>query len=412
MNKSVFHIRLKDFELQVERMLDSGLRTRAVAVISSHQQNGTIVALSPEAVQEGIQKGMNVSLVRKMSHSVALLPYNSTLYARMHRYIYRTVSNYSPVIEPTVYGQYFIDMTGMDRIYKDDLQAGSLISRDISGKVNLASQIGISINKLVSSISTAVVPENIYRVSNGSEPNFLAPLQSEILPTSRERQVERMIKFLFLYRVQNVQEVVACADSAEILFGKHSKKLAMEARGEDHSVVQPPQLQDHVIEQTTLTIDTNDEDILRAVVRDLAEQTAYQLRRRRQVAKSIALEVHYTDGFKNTRKGALPANDDDTVIREADDLFTKANYRRNRIRAIVIDATQLKPVVDQLDLFDRKKNDDLSKSLDRIRRKYGFEGIMAASGLAIPRTKGDGQGENPRFPWEAGAEKSQLVSSC
>ena len=410
MNKSVFHIRLKDFELQVERMLDSGLRTRAVAVISSHQQNGTIVALSPEAVQEGIQKGMNVSLVRKMSHSVALLPYNSTLYARMHRYIYRTVSNYSPVIEPTVYGQYFIDMTGMDRIYKDDLQAGSLISRDISGKVNLASQIGISINKLVSSISTAVVPENIYRVSNGSEPNFLAPLQSEILPTSRERQVERMIKFLFLYRVQNVQEVVACADSAEILFGKHSKKLAMEARGEDHSVVQPPQLQDHVIEQTTLTIDTNDEDILRAVVRDLAEQTAYQLRRRRQVAKSIALEVHYTDGFKNTRKGALPANDDDTVIREADDLFTKANYRRNRIRAIVIDATQLKPVVDQLDLFDRKKNDDLSKSLDRIRRKYGFEGIMAASGLTIPRTKGNEQGENPRFPWEAGSEKSQLVS--
>ena len=49
MIRSVFHIRLSDFELQAERMLDASLRTRAVAIISSHHQNGTVVALSNEA---------------------------------------------------------------------------------------------------------------------------------------------------------------------------------------------------------------------------------------------------------------------------------------------------------------------------------------------------------------------------
>ena len=49
MERSVFHIRLQNFEVQAERILDASLRTRPIAVISSHHQNGTIIALSAEA---------------------------------------------------------------------------------------------------------------------------------------------------------------------------------------------------------------------------------------------------------------------------------------------------------------------------------------------------------------------------
>ena len=54
-------------------MLDAALKSRAVAIISAHYTNGTIVALSSEARQEGLCKGMKVSLARKMSHSTRLL---------------------------------------------------------------------------------------------------------------------------------------------------------------------------------------------------------------------------------------------------------------------------------------------------------------------------------------------------
>jgi len=89
--RSIFHIRLQNFELQAERMLDAALKSRAVAIISAHNANGTIVAISPEAGQEGLCKGMKVSLARKMSHSTRLLPYNRSLYSRMHNYLYQTV---------------------------------------------------------------------------------------------------------------------------------------------------------------------------------------------------------------------------------------------------------------------------------------------------------------------------------
>ncbi|MCK4295955.1 MAG: hypothetical protein KAX28_04780 [Candidatus Marinimicrobia bacterium] len=366
-------------------MLDFSLRNRPIAIISSNQQNGTIISASKEATEEGLQKGLKVSLARKMSHSVVLLPYNSILYSKMHRYIYKTLSVYSPVIEPTVFGQYYIDMTGMDNIYKNNIQAGCLISSDIHSKANLNSLIGISTNKLVSRISTAVVPENIYKIEPGNEPRFLAPLQSDVLPSVQEKPVSRIIKFLFLHQVKNVQEVVSHSESGQILFGRHYQKIRMEANGQDRSIVKPPKLRNHIIEQTVLDADTNDEEILTAVVKNLAEQAAYQLRQRRQVSKSVTLEIHYTDGYKNARKGSLLLNDDKSATDVAVNLFIQANYRRNRIRSVLIDVTDLYPASTQLDIFRDERNNKLSATLDKIRKKYGFSSICTASDLMIPK---------------------------
>ena len=159
MDRSVFHIRLQNFEVQAERILDASLRTRPIAVISSHHQYGTIIALSTEAKAEGLCQGMKVSLARKIGHSALLMPYNSTLYAQMHHYVTRIVTNYSPLVEPTVFGQYYLDMSGMGSIHRSKAQAGYNISNDIHDKAGLDGQIGISANKLVSHIATIVTPE-------------------------------------------------------------------------------------------------------------------------------------------------------------------------------------------------------------------------------------------------------------
>ncbi len=387
MYDGIYHIRLENFELQAERILDSSLRTRPIAVISSHHQNGSIVALSPEAKEEGLCQGLKVSVARKMSHSVRLLPYNATLYARLHHHLYQMVASYSPVAEPAAFGQYYLDMNGMRNIYKDDLRTGGLIVTDIRNRMSMSSQIGISANKLVSSISTAVVPDKIYRVEWGNEPRFLAPLPSQVLPATNEKAVSRMIKFLFLYQVKNIQTIINQSESGKTLFGQHYRRLAMEAHGRDNSAVQPPQLGDHIIRQTVLEEDTNDEDILIATVRNLAEQLAYRLRRRCQVARSLRLEVHYTDGFKKSCSGAVRYNDDETVISEAIALFIRANYRRNRIRSLLLDATNFKAVNEQMELFRDNRPDRLSVTLDKIRDKYGFGSICSAASLLIPKKK-------------------------
>lgn len=401
MNRAVFHIRLKDFELQAERILDPALRTRPIAIISSNRQDGTIVALSNEARQEGLFRGLNVSLVRKMSTSTLLLPYNSSLYARLNGYVYSTVTNFTPVVEPAAYGQYFLDMSGLERVYRDPRQTGFNITRQVQDKTSLSGVVGISPNKLVSSISTAVVPDIIHQVAAGNEPKFLAPLPTLVLPTSHERAVRRILNFLFLEQVRQIQEVADRPTEAATLFGIYTRKLTSEARGQDTSLVQPPSLRKHILEQTVLPADTNDIDLLRAVVRNLAEQVAFKLRKRGQIARRISLEVHYTDGLKNNRVSRLNANDNTAVTATCFRLFDQANYRRNRIRTVLINASDLRYHARQLDLFAGGDPRDriLSGTLDKVREKYGFDSV----GIAGQGQSGGKKLNNKNF--ELGIEK-------
>lgn len=390
MKSSIFHIRLTDFELQAERTLDAALRTRPVAIISSHHQDGTIVTASAEAREEGLIPGMKVSLARKMSHGVLLLPYNRALYARLNSYIYATVSTFAPVVEPAGFGQFFLDMTGMQTVYRNFLQTAETITRQISSQTTVKGSAAISVNKLVSRIATAVVPEPVFEVPCGNEARFLSPLNTPVLPSAHQAPVKKIIRFLYLNQVRHIQAVAADADSARILFGPFSGPLSREAHGQDTSAVRAPSLQDHLLEQWVLPDDTNDEALLRAVVGNLAEQIGFQLRQRGQTARDVRLEIHYTDGFRSARTGSFPANDNPTLARICLRLFKEANYRRNRVRAVLIDATRFQQYADQTNLFMTPdiRRLALSKALDTIRRKHGFARIQSAALLNLTAAPG------------------------
>ncbi len=385
MRRTVFHVRLKDFELQAERIMDATLRTRPVAILSSQQQDGSIVALSEEARAEGLFRGMKLSLARKMSHSALLLPYNQSLYNRLNRYIYSTITRFTPVVEPAGFGQFYLDMSGMRPVYPDLKQAGSALSQTIRERTSLAGLIGISANKLVSRISTSVVSERINEIISGEEPRFLSPLRSTILPSAQLPPVKKLIHFLFLEHVHNIQKIVEHPTEVKIIFGDNHRRVSREALGQDTAIVRPPGLKEHLMEQIILPQDTNDEDILRGVVKTLAEQIAFQLRRRRQVARRIKLEIHYTDGLKMDRIGTITANTDTAVNQVCQHLFEHANYRRNRIRAVLLDVTQFVAWAQQTDLFQTtdKKLSALTQALDQIRKKHGFHSIHAAATFGV-----------------------------
>ena len=381
--RSIFHIRMEDFELQAERVLDASLRTRPIAIISSHHQNGTIVSLSSEAREEGLCQGMKVSLARRMNHSAQLLPYNHSFYTRLNNYLYTTVSSFTPTVEPVGFGKFYTDMTGVNHLYKNPVQAGSVIAQSIQDKSSLSSTIGISSNKLVSCISVAVIPEKIHQIVHGEEECFLSPLNSSVLPSAHKPSVKKIIRFLYLNQVFQIQQIVGYVNTSKVLFGIHHQKLAQESRGQDTSVVCPPKHPDHLLEQAILSVDTNDEILLRTTVRNLAERIAYRLRKRRQTAQKVRVEIHYTDGFKNTHFGNFQGNDNPSVSQVCLNLFEKCNYRRNRIRSVLIDATHFIPFNLQMNIFvtSHTKDQDLSCVLDHIRNRYGFSSIQSAIAL-------------------------------
>jgi|TARA_B100001769_G_scaffold274131_1_gene271844 DNA polymerase-4 len=381
--RDVFHIRLKNIELQAERLIDPYLKTRPIAIISSSHQNGSILCLSDEAKEEGLIEGMKVSLVRKMNHRVQLLPYNDSLYERIHYHVYQSVSLFSPTVEPKGINEFFLDMNGMRSINRSIKDTGLSIINRIEDQIGISGIVGISANKLVSSIVTSVISDSIYEVEKGRESQFLSPLSPIFLPVVKEDHVHKILKFLWIDHIGQIQSIAKQPDHFQIFFGGYASTLDKQSKGDDSSFVKPIEHKDHILEQTVLKRDTNDQAILHSVLRDLSDKIAFSLRQRKKLAKKVRLDIYYVDGYKSQSVGSFNAVDDLSVMNVCKLLFNRANQRRNRIRSILIDAWNFHPYSFQQNLFSKgiDRTISLSKAVDKIRLKHGMHMLRNASVL-------------------------------
>ncbi len=354
-------------------MIDHSIRTRPVAVISSNHENGTIITLSNEAKKEGLFRGMKVNLARKMSQSIQLIPYNRNLYQHIHKNIIKTFHNYTHLFESGDYGQYYLDMSGTNQIYKCMNDVGNKIIKNVYSKTSMRTNVGISSNKLISKISTKVVPETIWQVENGNESKFISPLPPRILPLCNEISVKKIIQFLMINSIHQMQEVFKNQQLASILFSNLYLKLNQQVFGKDNSPVLPQIEKYKITKQKVLLQNSNDYHLLKGVIRDLSGEIGYKLRKLNRSAKHLSIEIHYSDGFLNKDSCKLNSNNDYKIIKISLKLFNKVFKRRNRIRSIIMTVTNLFFVNNQLSLFEHQnsKFKNISTALDIIRKKFG-----------------------------------------
>ena len=91
----------------------------------------------------------------------------------------------------------------------------SIINR-IEDQIGISGVVGISTNKLVSSIVTSVISDSIYEVEKGKEPQFLSPLSPLLLPVAKENYVHRILKFLWIDNIGQIQSIAKEPDHFEI----------------------------------------------------------------------------------------------------------------------------------------------------------------------------------------------------
>jgi DNA polymerase-4 len=116
MNREIIYIDIAAFAVAVERVVHPELRGRPVVVSPVGPSRSLVTALSPEAWQAGIRKGMVLARAVKYCRDVIVLPPNEPLYVRASRAIFRILQGLSPVLEPSGYGHAYVDVTGTERL--------------------------------------------------------------------------------------------------------------------------------------------------------------------------------------------------------------------------------------------------------------------------------------------------------
>ena len=154
------------------------------------------------------------------------------------------------------------------------------------------------------------------------------------------------------------------------------------------SSVKPSILSDNMLVQKVLSVDSNDSNILYAALRVLSDDLSLRLKKRKQVANIVSLGIHYSDGHSANSKGSLKFNDSQYVFDTCAKIFNKLNKRRNRVRSILINASDFRSYLQQEYLFNNKESSaiKISKVVDTIRSKYGLQSIQYANILRAQKT--------------------------
>jgi DNA polymerase-4 len=381
---------MDSFFVSCERLVDPSLNGKPVVVGGRRGERGVVCSASYETRKFGVKSGMPIMTAEKLCPKALFVPTNHRLYSKYSRKVYVLLKRVAPVVEYASIDEFYLDFSGCETMYGNDLEAMAKKVKDsIFARTKLTCSVAIASNKYVAKIAgktvkpssgsktgTIVVPE-------GGEQAFLANLPVERLHGAGEKTLPRLKEL----RIQRIGDITAIPLARlQKNFGPSAGGWLYEAaRGMDDSEVHPFHTAKSVGHETTFEKDTDNLERIHQTLAWLSEKGCYRLRRIGKKARTVTLKLRYDDFQTITRAKTIPETDDDAVVmKTAYDLFKESHVRRRKIRLLGVSLSKFEKLEAADWLFSEmssKKKDALYKSVDAIKRRFGFHKLEKAASL-------------------------------
>jgi DNA polymerase IV len=378
MEREIIYLTVPAFPVAVERIVHPELRGRPVVVAPPGMARSIVTALSAEAWQAGIRKGMILSKAMRYCRNVIVLPPNEPLYLRASRAIFKILENYSPMLEPSGHGHVYLDITGTGRLWGPPRDTAWKAQKEMQRQLRMAASLGVATNKMVSRIASEIIrPAGLQDVPPGNEASFISPLPVRLLPgvgPQTEGQLEEL-------NIRLIREIAAMRlEHLTLAFGRSGFMLHQRALGIDRTPVVPARSVPALELEQVLPEDSNDYELLRGVLFRLCERAGEQLREKKQHSGRAELRVRYADYREDGQKLKIapPLQSSTALHARMLPLLDRILKRRTRVRSMHLRLTDFSFGTIQLDLFADPKparSLKLELALDSLRRRYGSEAV-------------------------------------
>lgn len=358
------------------------------AVIGGDEEarKGVVLAKSNLCKARGVVTGESLYSARRKCPYLEVYKTDFTIYRYYSDLMYNYLLNYSNVIERYSIDECFLDYTGSIKLFGDPIKVAYRIKDDIKRLFGFTVNVGIGNNKLEAKMASDFSkPDKIHTLFNGEirEKMWCLPIGDLFMIGKSSSQKLRNM---------GINTIGDLANSSRELLIKRFKKYGGlmwdYANGIDNSKVMFERGDAKSISSsTTLAYNYYDKEEIYRVFKGLAMEVGKKLRGKNMYAGVISIWIKYADFEKVSKQISLAnsVNNDDDIFEYSKILFDRLWDNDRRVRALCVGVADVRHTRDtQLSLFNvisekNSENDNLQKTLDNIRNKYGSESIVYAS---------------------------------
>ena len=395
MQRVIFHCDLNSFYASVELLAHPELVDLPVAVCGDpNSRHGIILAKNEHAKRFDVKTAETIWSARRKCPNLVLLPASRGKYTYYSKQVNQLYAEFTDLVEPFGIDESWLDVTGSLHLFGGDPKAlADRLRTEVTTRFGLTISVGVSYNKVFAKLgsdykkpnaTTVIMPEDV--------PRIVHPLPViDLLFVGKSTA-----KLLEGYGVKTVGDLAAFDPAAlTALLGKAGDQLHRYAAGLDASPVAPyGQYTPPKSVGNGLTFKRNllgREDVLTAVMM-LAEQVAMRLRKHHLKCTTLAVHIKSPE-FRTISRQApcpMPTYLAREIFPQVVNLIETSWDLTYPIRALTITAQNLVPEDEAADQFDllaprptaqRQKLEQLEKTIDHLRSKYGKTAITFGSAV-------------------------------
>jgi len=386
----------------VARIVDPNGAGRATHLLvgGSPEGRGVVCSASYEARRFGIRSGMPMSRALRLCPQAMVVPVPRRACQAVSREVAEVLREWSPAVEPASIDEFYLSMTGTERLYRDEPLATTAhrIRDAVQSRTGLTMSIGGGTNRLIAKLAAERAKPHggegtgVCVVPPGTEAAFLETLELAAIPGIGPRLQERL-RLHGLTRIVEARRIPAAA--LRSWFGTRTGDwLHDRLRGIAAATVSTRDDPRSVSREETFPEDHDDDTVLEGELLRLTERLGRDLRRAGLRPWVLTIKLRDFDFQTRSASRTLPAPvcTRQAMYPVARDLLQSLRLRRRvPVRLLGIAATRLTTVggAPQLGLFSEEdglpegthhgetpRDRQLATVLDRITQRFGDRAIL------------------------------------
>ena len=351
-------------------------------------RHGIVLAKSPVAKKYKIVTAETIYSAKKKCPTLKIFPPNYHWYQEKSQELMNYLRNYSPTLEQLSIDECFLDMTGMEYIYKDFIKLAYQIKEEIKEKFKYTVNVGIANNRLCAKMASDFEkPDKVHTLFQNEIVTKLWPKDLEHLFMCGKKTQESLnqMGILTIGDLARVEK-----STLEKQFKSQGTYLYYASRGIEEKRIESPKNKNQSISTTeTLLFDSSDQDYLKDILFRQTEELTKELREKKLYVKTIGVIWKNNKFISYSAQNSLitPTNNTKEIIKTVYNVFDE-NYKEDEIRLIGVrlsNLTSVKKEKIQISIFDEEKeeleeeDESIQKTMDEINKKFGKSIIKPAS---------------------------------